>query len=407
MEKRGFVPVVALFLAAAAVLGGAYYINEQGTLSNVQINVQDGGALTGTTSGDSVGQATASSTSAASAPVSSVSPSPSASARINAGVNTRANTQAQGNVLLPNTGTNITTANQARTTTQAATPANTELFNELTSTGAFTITLRGDGGIWREGGTYSILWSPRNNVASRRYHDFKVELIEVGRIDRGPVLIASYSNTKLSDIPRTVNFTLPTSMNQNTWYAIRVTYKTSNENYFGDDGYKGSVYIGTSPSFKVGSANGVVTNTELQRITEATLKATSVSFSQPSMIHEKTTNVPFLRFRLAATGDDVTVTHFALGSPSGNDIFNYVENVKANVNGQLIHLQFSNEYLLGTTLWKLDSPIVINEGGSATVTIVADIKPGIKDTSLRAALKGGRANALFSTHLLGPTVEVD
>lgn len=388
MYNRGFVPVIAIFLAAGAILGGAYYISHDGKKNNQDVDVNSG-------------VSTATATIPTSTTTIAATPSPTSGNR--------------SEVRLPNTGTNITTANQARTTNQAATPINSEVFYQSTngqsiapvSTGAFNIFLISDGTMWKEGGTYSIEWSPKNTVTARRFNDFKVELIEPQRIDRGPIIIASYSDRTLAEIPRTINFTLPTSLSENVWYAIKITYKTSNENYLGEQGFKGVAYTGTSPSFKITSSDGVTTNTQIGDTSEAVLRATSLNFTQPSTIVEKQTNVPFLRFRLAASGDDVTVTHFALGSPTGNDIFNYVENVKLQVNGELINLQFSNEYLLGTTLWKLDRPITINENGSITATIVADIKPGIKDTELRASLKGGRANTLFNATLHGPTVEVD
>ncbi len=114
-----------------------------------------------------------------------------------------------------------------------------------------------------------------------------------------------------------------------------------------------------------------------------------------------------MSFRLTAPSNaPLVVTHLVIGSPVGNDVFNYVENVKANVNGMMIPLWFSNEYVEGTTVWKLETPLTLAQGGSVVVTLYADVKPGLHNASFTMVVKGGRANVALVGSVTGPTISV-
>jgi|GEM_PF-6384470 len=371
---RGIAGIIALVLAAAALTGGAYYVSTQ---NDVQLNPE--AANTSEITATSTGQATSTATTTASlnSPSPSLKPSPTPSDSL-------VSERVSGNV-------------QAAAASQPVMTAP----RPITSSGSLDVILQGTQ--WKAGGTYTVQWEPERSINERRYSDFKVELIEPNRIDRGPVLIASYSNRDIEDIPRLVRVTLPVTMNTNTLYAIKVTYRTSSENYFGDAGFKGDTYTGVTSSFKIVDSDDAVTTAP----SSGAAALTPLTLSVPSNVRAQSTSVPFVRFRVTSDDGAVILTHLAIGSPTGNNIFNYVENIKAQVNGEVIPLSFSNEYLLGTTLWKLQRSLAIPANSSETITITADIKPGISNISLQAAVKGGRASAPLSGSVTGPTVEVD
>lgn len=414
MYKKGLISIIILIIAVLVLGVGAYYVttrladdlyvsvNDDSSFGNTESKILDVGTTTGTTSpgmvaGVSTGPEDFNSNSSFATNSGSLNNTSNSSNRTTSNITTNNSRIEQQPVSVGGVGLN---SNQTASvpTSVAATQLNK---------GAIDVILHSDGASWRAGGTYAIEWKLNQNISSRKYHDFKVELIEVGRIDVGPVLIASYSNRSIRNIPRSISFTLPASMDANTWYAIKVTYKTSNENYFGDQGFEGRTYVGTSPAFMI--ENRVQSSVRTQAINgeSDTLELDSLSFALPSNVEAQTRNVPFVRMRATAENTSVTLTHLALGSPEGNEIFNYVENVKAEIDGRMMNMTFSNEYLQGTTLWRFDSPVVIPRNSSETITIMADIKPGIHDMTIQGAVKGGRANVAVLGNIIGPRISVE
>lgn len=391
MYTRGYVSLITLAMILLVIAGVVYFLGKNMSLSVSEDDVLYTAGVASSTASSThiiIGNVAGTST----RDISEVTPTPRATPNVTPANQTSAPQQSP------------TTVTSQRASTQTSVVQN-PIRSISNSSGDITVRLLNNGTMWRVGETYTIEWEPNSSIRSRSYNDFKVELIEVGRIDVGPVLIATYPNEPIRSIPRRVGFTLPRNMDTDTWYAVKVSYKTSNDNYFGDAGYKGLEYTGTSPSFRI-VENRDTTETRTTS-SGGVLTLTSQSVNVPNDIHEQSRNVPLVRARAQAKGSPITLTHLAVGSPTGNEVFNYIENVKAEVNGRRIGMAFSNEYLLGTTLWKFDEPVYVNEGDSVTITLVADIKPGIRDMDLRAVISGGRANGSVEGRVVGPTVSVD
>lgn len=370
MKKRGFIGPLVLLLVLIALGIGFYLFRSSGNdlARNNYVITQN------TASTTENGIATSSISNTIQNETQTVSaPKPATSQKATAKSTARP-------VGLPNTG-NVTSQ---------STPV------PFINTGVLSVFLPGDIGPWVPGSLHGVTWAYNGTIATRAYSEFTVELIEPNRLDRGPLLLARY-NLPLSSVPNYMSWTVPTSYDANDWYAIRVTYKTSDKNDFGSN-FSGATYVGVSPYFKItpqaaGSyaGNATISNTTQPGVTTAVEKET----------------IPLVRFTISApASEQAVITSLAVGSPVGNEVFNYVENLKATINGTTIPLSFINEYMSGTTIWKLATPLTIAANTSVTVTLQADVKPGLHNASFTMAVKGGQGNVNVVGSVTGQTVTV-
>ncbi len=264
--------------------------------------------------------------------------------------------------------------------------------NAITTGGDVSITV--PRGPLTRGDTYPITWTPSGNLTSYEYSSVKIELIEPYRADRGPVLVAAYTEP-LGSLPRTLQWTVPQSLVPGTTYALKLTYATSHDNYFGSNGFSGKTYRGTSVYFTVADDDS-----------EGLIKLTTTTQPGTQHVAPDTKGVTLVRANISSDRNSI-LTYLAVGSPEGNEIFNHVENLKALVAGETIPMEFTNEYLQGTTLWRLTTPLTLSANSTTKISLVADIKPGHHPTSVVTSIKGGRATVPVSGRVDGSTLIIE
>jgi hypothetical protein len=136
-------------------------------------------------------------------------------------------------------------------------------------------------------------------------------------------------------------------------------------------------------------------NTATARTTDEDAVIRSHSSTPSGTFEANERDVPIIIFRITApASNDLVLTHLGIGAESGNDIFNYIENMRIiTEDGRSIPVSFVRRYLDGIVLWKLGKSIVVNEGETMRVRFVADVKPGVPDDrAFVPVVNGGMGN---------------
>jgi hypothetical protein len=117
--------------------------------------------------------------------------------------------------------------------------------------------------------------------------------------------------------------------------------------------------------------------------------------------------VSLLRFVIANPNNTPSVVvRLSIGSVTGNDLFNYIENMKVVTDDDYVaSLRFDNRYHNGLVLWNLSSPLLIPAGESRELTFYADTKPGLPTTeTLLPIVTGGVGSHSIEGSTIGSSI---
>ncbi len=276
--------------------------------------------------------------------------------------------------LFPATG-GVSQQTQRPVNTPASTPAQpVQVFSIITPKG---------GDVLSTDTSQPITWSLPKNVPVLQYSEVRIEVISTTRVNKGPILVADYQ-VPIASIPQPVYWTIPHDFDTTDFYKVRITYKTSSTNYFGDAGYKGLAYVieNTQP-FTVALAQPI-----------GTLNVSSAPINIPVTSGAK--NIRLLTLYIKApSNEDGLITDLSLGSDNGNSVFNYIENIRifSTAGTSISGVVYENEFIDGYPLYRLTNSLYIPRGTTGEFIVVGDLKPGVVPGSIPALqINNGRAN---------------